>query len=123
MNGQAVLLVLLGVLLALIVLPVLGMGLLMGGMMGMPGMMGQGGMGGMMGWSPPGWLMLAFWLVIVVGLGLLLVWGMRRLGERSQSPEAEPPLTMLQRRYARGEIGPEEYERIRHDLLRDKGGS
>lgn len=33
----------------------------------------------------------------------------------------ESPLAILQRRYAQGEIGHEEYERIRADLLRDRG--
>ena len=121
MSGQAVLLVLIGMLLALILLPILAMGLMMGGMMGMSGMMGQGGMGGMMGWPAPGWLMLAFWLLIVVGLVLLLVWGVRRAGGPRQDAAGEPPLTALQRRYARGEIDAEEYERIRDELLREHG--
>ena len=38
------------------------------------------------------------------------------------NPSQEAPLAILQRRYARGEIGPDEYERIRSDLLRDGGG-
>ena len=88
------------------------------------GMMGPGGMGGMMGppgpmlWS--GWLLLISWLVVAVGVTLLLVWGIRRLDASGRVGDDERPLALLQRRYARGEIGPEEYERIRADLLRDR---
>ena len=90
-----------------------------GGMMGMGGMMGSGGMMGQPGpttWS--GWLMLISWLVVAVGIALLLVWGVRRV-DRSGDTDDEKPLAILQRRYARGEIGPEECARIRADLLRN----
>ena len=120
MNGQTLLIVVLAVVAALILLPALGMAVMMGG-----GMMGCCGMGGMMGQPGatigPGWLMVAFWLLVAVGIVLLLVWGARRLGPRRARPEDEP-LATLQRRDARGEIGPEEYERIRSDLLRDRVG-
>jgi putative membrane protein len=110
------------VILALIV--VLGPFLFMAMMMlGMGGIMGSGGIGGMMsqfgsmGW--PGAIMAISWLLVIVGIFLLLIWGIRRLGNQGMHATEEPPLTILQRRYARGEIGLEEYERIRSDLLRD----
>ncbi len=106
--------------LILVVLPVLAMW-----MMGIGGMMGFGGMGGMMGQSGsipwPGWLMLVFGLLVVAGLVLLVVWGARRLAQPDGAAAYETPLTILQRRYARGEIGPEEYEGAREILLRDGG--
>ena len=68
--------------------------------------------GGMMGL---GWLMMGFWLLVVVGIVLLLVWGIRHLGGQARNTE-ETPLATLQRRYARGVIGPEEA-----DLQRDGG--
>ena len=90
-------------------------------------MLGMGGMiGGMMGQSGPmiwtGVVVVVSWLLVVAGSVLLLIWGIRRFGNRGMGAAEEPPLTILQRRYARGEIGPEEYERIRADLLRDGGG-
>jgi putative membrane protein len=83
------------------------------------GMMGQAGpMGPMMG---SGWLMLLFWLLVVIGVILLVTWAVRRLASQETGAGAEAPLDILQRRYARGEIGREEYERVRGDLLSDRG--
>ena len=64
-----------------------------------------------------GGMMLLFALVPVALLALL-VWAVR--GQRS-SPARGDALAILQRRYAAGEIQREEYERIRTDLLRDRG--
>jgi len=77
--------------------------------------------GGMM-WL--GLLMMVFGLLVFVGIILLGVWAVTRLtgSERSRSSgpanSAEDPLIILQRRYARGEIGRDDYERIRSDLER-----
>jgi putative membrane protein len=104
----------------LVVLPVLFMA-----MMSIGGMMGFGGMSGIMGQSGsilwPGWLMLVFGLLVVAGLVLLVVWGARRFALPNDSAARETPLAILQRRYARGEIGREEYEGAREILLRDGG--
>ena|SRR5712691_9543093 len=75
--------------------------------------------GGMM-WL--GFLMMIFGLLIFAGIIVLAVWAVTRLtgSERgllsgtANSPE--DPLVILQRRYARGEIGRDDYERIRSDL-------
>jgi uncharacterized membrane protein len=67
-------------------------------------------------------LMMVFGLLVFVGIILLAVWaitrvaGSERLRPTSTSSAPEDPLTILQRRYARGEITGEEYERIRSDL-------
>jgi len=77
--------------------------------------------GGMM-WL--GLLMMVLGLLIFAGIILLAVWAVTRLtsSERSRSSvpasSAEDPLVILQRRYARGEIGRDDYERIRSDLER-----
>ena len=75
--------------------------------------------GGMMGiW----FLMMLFGLLAFIGIILLAVWavtrlsGSERLRAGSASASAEDPLVILQRRYARGEIGRDDYERIRADL-------
>lgn len=93
----------------------------------MPMMMGMGGMptgsgmpGGMAAF---GWVAMLFPLLLVVGLALLAAWAARQLsqpaGGSREASRRESPLEILQRRYAAGEIGREEYERIRGDLTRE----
>jgi len=78
------------------------------------GMMGPGMMEGL-GFM---WLMPIFWLVI---LGLI-IWAIvavvGRSGEsRGQgSPKTDSALEILKQRYARGEIGKEEYEQKKRDI-------
>jgi putative membrane protein len=86
---------------------------------------GCGPWGGMWGWGPWWWglVMLVFWILILIGLVLLIIWLIRQFtqasgaGGRSGTNRA---LEILQERYARGEITREEYEAMRRDLL---GGS
>lgn len=93
-------------------------------MMGMGGMMGLAGCGagGMMGPSAVlpgrGGPLLGGWLLVGIGVLLLGIWGTRHLASRSPAAGEETPLGIVQRRYARGEIGAEEYARIRADLSR-----
>jgi len=78
-------------------------------------MVGWGWYGGY-GMGPVGWLfMFLFWGLIIVGLVLLIrwLWDHGRPGMGS----AEAPLDILKRRYARGEITKEEFERMKQDLL------
>jgi putative membrane protein len=60
-------------------------------------------------------LMMLFWLLLLVGLALIIVWVVARL--RTQGPGfGESALDILSRRYARGEISREEYERMKQEL-------
>ncbi len=80
------------------------------------GMMGWGGYGGF-GLGFVGMLfMLLFWGLIIVGLVLLVrwLWDQGRSGTGSGTGEA--PLDILKRRYARGEINKEEFDRMKKDL-------
>jgi putative membrane protein len=108
-----VVLVVIGV---LIVLPLLGGAGLMGpGMMG-PGMMGPGMMGGRWG---AGWMPFAgglFWILIIVGAVLVVTALMRREAQPPAPGALEPPLDILKRRLAKGEISLEEYERLKQEL-------
>jgi len=63
-----------------------------------------------------GWWMLigslwfvAFWGTIIY----LIIWAINRIGERRTD---ETPLEILRRRYARGEISEEQFEKMRRDL-------
>lgn len=89
---------------SLLVIPLL----VMGGMMWGAGMMSGGMMGGM-------GLALLFLLLVLVGMALLAVWTVRRFSSGSVRQRDEA-IGLLRARYARGEIGREEFERIRADL-------
>lgn len=91
---------------------------MMGPMMsagGMMGMSGAGMMGGMMSavwvWGVQALLFWGLFLVLVVPVIALL------LRSRPGTPEA---LSLLQVRFARGEVSPEEYEQRRRLLLADR---
>lgn len=72
-------------------------------------MMNNGGwwMGGM-------WLLsLLFWILVIAGVVLVVRW----LTERSRpSHPPESALEILEKRYARGEIDRETFERMRRDI-------
>jgi len=70
-----------------------------------PGMMGWGcGMG----WPWP--MMFIFWIVVIAGV----VYFVRSKGRCGSSGESA--LDILKKRYARGEINKDEYEKIKKDI-------
>jgi putative membrane protein len=80
-------------------------------------MMPWGGFGG--GFGGLGMLvMLVFWGLIIVGIVLVVRWLVEQ-GSRGggTGPEGESALDILKKRYARGEIGREEFEAKKRDLL------
>jgi len=57
-----------------------------------------------------------FWLILLVGVGLMILRGAASFsGSRAADESAEE---IVRRRYARGEISREEYERLMRDLRR-----
>ena len=63
----------------------------------------------------PGWgglVMLLIWLAAVAGAVVLARWLLRR----DSAPPIDRALTLLNERYARGEIGRDEYLQKRQDL-------
>jgi len=63
------------------------------------------GIGGMV-------MMLVFWALSVAGIVILIGW----LRKRDFVSRGETPLDMLKKRYALGEIGKDEFERMKKDL-------
>jgi putative membrane protein len=62
-----------------------------------------------------GGFMWVFWILIIVGI-FFLVQNMMRGNSEQSSTNKESPLEILKKRYARGEIEEEEYERRRKEL-------
>jgi len=73
---------------------------------------GHGGWGPWMAWLGP-LFMVAVWGSIITG-GVFLVRSLVRKGQRLNGEESS--LEILKRRYARGEIGRQEYDEKRSDL-------
>lgn len=59
--------------------------------------------------------MVLFWVLVILGIVVLVKW---LLGGSSRAGSAEPSraLEVLKERYARGEIGKEEFEEKKRDL-------
>ena len=73
---------------------------------------------------PIGWGWMVFWMILTTLLWVALIWGIVRaamnLGAKNQRPtesKDRDPLTVLQHRYAAGEIDEEEFQRRRQTLL------
>lgn len=76
------------------------------------------------GWGPGGWgaglgmiFMALFWVLAVAGAVVVIGWILRQSerGDRRSTGDGAA-LAILRERYARGEIGREEYERMKRDL-------
>lgn len=73
----------------------------------------EGGWG--MGWGLFGMVhMILWWVLLVLAIALLAKWLFG--GSRRPPPPEDRALAILRERYARGEIGKEEYEARRRDL-------
>ena len=115
LDTTTILLLILG---AIILLPMLTMGMGFGGMMGYGGMMGGGMMGGYGGYGvSPLWGlgMMLVWVVVLAG-GAYLVY---RLVTTTRGVGTDQALEELRVEYARGNISEEEFETRRENLQRD----
>lgn len=82
-----------------------------------PGMMGPGMMWWGMGWF---WtiIMIVFWIALIVGLIFLIRWLASSAGPLGRAKGEGTALDILKKRYARGEISKEDFEKIKDDLTR-----
>ncbi len=76
----------------------------------------------MMNWGNYGWgmgsgwiFMVLFWALVILGIVYIVQAVSRKAG---QSGAEETPLDILKKRYAKGEITKEEFERMKDDLLK-----
>lgn len=58
-------------------------------------------------------LLLAFWVLVLIGLALLVRWLWRATSERTA---LTGPVEILKARYARGELSRQEFEAMKRDL-------
>ena len=67
------------------------------------------------GWGWLGMLMMGFWwVIVVVAIVLLVRW--LAVGGKPAAGGADRSMAILRERYARGEIGRDEFERLKHEL-------
>jgi len=61
---------------------------------------------------------MVFWLVIITGVVLLVVWAVRTASRQGtgSAPQGADALEIARRRYASGEISKEQFEQLKNDL-------
>jgi putative membrane protein len=74
-----------------------------------------GGIMHWMDWFGGGWYMMLLWWVLIVG-GIIFVIRFAG-GQKSQSTKEDSAIDILKKRYARGDINKEEFERMKRDLV------
>ncbi len=74
----------------------------------------------MMNWGNYGWgmgfgwiFMILFWTLVILGIVYVV-----KLTGRGTKNGKESPLDILKKRYAKGEISKEEFERMRDDIMK-----
>ena len=77
----------------------------------------MGGYGMMYGYG--GVFMMLLWILLIVGIVLLIVWLTRQSGVRNGkgNNSDETAMDILKKRYAKGEIDKEEFERMKRELM------
>lgn len=80
------------------------------------GQQGPGGWGSMMNYGF-GYRGMFMWVILLIVVGLLIYFNVQARKTKGQTPtQNESPLDILKKRYAKGEITGEEYERMKKDL-------
>lgn len=65
-------------------------------------------------WFMP-FIMIAFWIVVIIGMVSLVRWLSRSDSGREMKSE-DTALDILKKRYAKGEISKEDFERMKQDI-------
>lgn len=61
-------------------------------------------------------LVMAFWLSVIIGIVYFIKWVIST-GKRHEITPEETALDILKKRYARGEISKEDFERMKQDIM------
>jgi putative membrane protein len=61
-------------------------------------------------------IMLTFWVLVIVALFAAIRWLVHQGADSGREPRRDSALEILRERYARGEIGKEEFDAKRRDL-------
>jgi putative membrane protein len=61
-------------------------------------------------------IMLTFWVLVIVALVAAIRWLVHQGGDSGREPRRDSALEILRERYARGEIGKEEFDAKKRDL-------
>ncbi len=75
-----------------------------------------------MHWGDYGWGMGFGWIFMIIFWGLVIlgiVYLIQVVSKGTKKEDTETPLDILKKRYAKGEITKEEYERMKDDLTKD----
>jgi putative membrane protein len=69
-----------------------------------------------------GWMLvsLVFWILLIAGAVLLVLWIIGKSGRGTRVRVEESALDILKKRYARGEITKEQYEEMKKDISPEK---
>ncbi len=67
-------------------------------------------------WGFGMFFMFAFWIVLIACLVFAVRWAMQHSREGPSERGGDAPLDILKRRYARGEIDRDEFDRMRREL-------
>jgi len=81
------------------------------------GPQGPGGWGGHMMHYGFGYGGMFMWIIVLIVIGLLIYFIVQAQKKKGQTaPQNESHLDILKKRYAKGEIAKEDYERMKKDL-------
>ena len=93
-----------------------------GGMMGMMNMMGGNMMGDYPTYYSYGYnsFLNIFWLIFLIGLITLIIWIIYKFTRKEE--ESETPISILQKRYAKGKINKKQFEEMKKEIMRYNHG-
>ncbi|HXX53149.1 MAG TPA: SHOCT domain-containing protein [Thermodesulfovibrionales bacterium] len=63
----------------------------------------------------PIFFMIAFWIAVVIGFAYFVKW-IIAAGKRRETKSEETALDILKKRYAKGELSKEDFERMKQDI-------
>lgn len=80
-------------------------------------MMWNNGYGMMGGWGFGGMIMGFIFLIVIIAVVLIIIFAIKSRGTFANISGNETPLDILKKRYAKGEISKEDFEKMKKDIL------